>query len=248
MYERQTERREWMDAAAFDSDMTNDSFRFIEWINRFCGSYGIVWRFVRHEASRLHAERPLRVLDIGSGSCDIPMALCRRAEKRGVRLHVTCVEPNPHALKRARERLPTESPLPLDMCRETITEHCPDEPYDIAIASMLCHHFSDAEIVGLVTRLQMYVRRCLLINDLGRCWPNVLGAKVLTLPLSSIVRHDAVLSVKRGFLPTELRALLEPLPGVHVSCRWAWPCRVLATVRYEAAGSAFPLNTIPSEL
>ncbi|MBN2449914.1 MAG: methyltransferase domain-containing protein [Lentisphaeria bacterium] len=233
---------ERMDSEAFDEVLARSSFRFIERVNRWFGGSRIVWEFVRAEAARLRARRPLRVLDIGSGSCDIPMDVCARAARQGIDVTFTCVEHNPQAVTRARERLDARPGLPIRVACEDIRRHRPAALYDAAVGSMVFHHLRDAEIPPLLGALREMVSGGILINDLERCWPNWLGAHILCLRECPDVRHDATLSVRRGFRLGELGALLGEVPGVRAEIRRRWPFRVAAVVRREEAepGMEFP--------
>jgi hypothetical protein len=51
--------------------------------------------------------------------------------------------------------------------------------------------------------------------------------------MSAGVRHDALLSIRRGFKIPELRALLQQLDGVTVSVAPARWFRVAAIIRYN---------------
>ncbi len=221
-----------MDSAAFGGALAEASFRFIEGVNRHLGGERLVWNFVWGEASRLKLMRPLRILDMGSGSCDIPVAVCRRAARAGIALEFVCVEYNSHAVARARRLLSANGDLPITLLHQDIFAHRPGHPYDGAVASMFFHHLGEAAIRELILRLATQVRGRLLINDLGRCWPNYLGAALLALGWPAGVRHDAMVSVKRGFRPAELREMLQRIGVGKFTAGWAWPFRIRAVLDY----------------
>jgi len=237
MFEQRSVAAEHMDSPTFDACLAEQSFRFIERVNRFLGGVRVAWRFVQEEASRLPVGEPLRVLDIGSGSCDIPIAVSQRAARAGIEVRFVCVERDPHAAARARRHLDAAGDLPITLVEGDILEHSPARPYHVAIGSMVFHHFTDGQIRDLVGRLVPRLCERLLINDLVRGWPNYLGAHLLCLVETAGVRHDATLSVRRGFRCGELRDLLAPLPGLQVACDWAWPYRVRAVVEAQTSHS-----------
>ena len=108
----------------------------------------------------------------------------------------------------------------------------PAEPFDYAVGSMFFHHFTEDRIDALLAHLRRFVRRAVLINDLHRGVLNYLVCSIVTLPAERELRHDALLSIRRGFKPDELRTLLrkhDPAPVV----RTAWFCRVAAVVRFD---------------
>jgi hypothetical protein len=87
-----------MDGTDFSPTLAEQSFRFIELVNRFFGGVRTVQRFIMTEAVRMPLGKPLRILDIGSGSCDIPIAICRWAQKYRINIRFTCIENGRQAL------------------------------------------------------------------------------------------------------------------------------------------------------
>jgi len=243
MFKQRSLSEEHMDSPAFDALLADQSFRFIERVNRFLGGARVVWRFVKEEASRLPPGEPLRVLDIGSGSCDIPIAVSHRAARAGIHVQFVCVERDPYAAARARRFLNAAGDLPITLVEGDIFEQAPTRPHHVAVGSMVFHHFTAEQIRELVGRLVPGMCERLLINDLIRSWPNYLGAHVLCLAETAGVRHDAVLSVRRGFRCRELRELLVSLQGLQVACDRVWPYRIRAVV--EAQSGQVSARTTP---
>ena len=122
---------------------------------------------------------PLRILDIGSGSCDIPLAVSRWARAHGIPLHFTCLEMAGHAVDIARGQLARAGDPAVQLLQEDAFTHQPAEPYDCAVASMCFHHFSNAQILTLLRRLRGFVRNSVLINDLRRSRLASLAARLL---------------------------------------------------------------------
>jgi len=124
--------------------------------------------------------------------------------------------------------------------QQDVFSHQPQEPYDLAVASMCFHHFSDEQILDLVQRLRAFVRSGLLINDLRRSLPALAGAGLL-LALSGApagVRHDALLSIRRGFKADELKTLLRRLPGISVRVTHEPWFRIAAVIDFTHGDTA----------
>jgi 2-polyprenyl-3-methyl-5-hydroxy-6-metoxy-1,4-benzoquinol methylase len=210
------------------------SYRFMETVNHHFGGIRIVRNYLAAEAAGNFNGGPLRILDIGSGSCDIPLAVARWAHAAGIHVQITGLEIAGNAVDIALGRLAQAGQPPVQILHEDIFSHQPTEPYDCAVASMCFHHFSNAEIITLVKRLQGFVRNSLLINDLRRCLLSSLAARLLLSNTRALagVRHDALLSIRRGFKIQELKALLQPLDNVSVSVEPAPWFRVAAVIRF----------------
>jgi len=233
MLENRSTESEYLDSADCDPELAGESYRFMEKVNRFFGGISNVRRFIEEESKGRRSNSPMRILDIGSGSCDIPIALSRWARLRGIPVRFTCLEINGPALKMANEKIKSSGETSIELLQEDVFTHQPDEPYDCAVASMCFHHFDDEGIVALMKRLRGFVRRSVLVNDLRRSPLASFGVTQLTAFSHDGVRHDARLSVRRGFKVCELRNLLMRLENVSVKVSHAWLFRICAVVRFE---------------
>jgi hypothetical protein len=225
---------ELLDRPDCSQALAADSYRFMGMINRRFGGTRMVRRFLAAEVAGRRVGVPVRVLDIGSGSCDIPLAVSQWARVSCVPLHFTCLERAGPAADIARERLAQACDPAVQLLQEDVFSHRPVEPYDCAVASMCFHHFSDAQILTLLQRLRGFVHNSLLINDLQRSRLASLAARPLLVGTPAGVRHDALLSIRRGFKVNELSALLGQLDNATVTVAPARWFRIAAVVRFTS--------------
>ena len=225
---------EFLDRQDCSPELFAASFQFIEMINLYFGGISVVRRFLAAETAGRPPGTPFRVLDIGSGSCDIPLAVLRWARKKGISLHFTCLEMSGCAVDIARAKISKAGNPPLRLLQEDAFTHQPDEQYDFATASMCFHHFSDAQILTLIERLRGFVHNSVLINDLLRSELAALAVRLLLVNRSAGVRHDTLLSIQRGFKVKELHTLLRKLDNVTVTVNPAPWFRVAAVIRFKS--------------
>lgn len=102
---------------------------------------------------------------------------------------------------------------------------------DVIFSSLFCHHFTDDE---LVTQLRWMNENSVVgffINDLHRHPLAYYSIKLLTQAFSRsyLVRNDAPLSVRRGFVRRDWERLFAKA-GIGVyQCNWRWAFRWLVT-------------------
>lgn len=231
---------EFLDRADCDPALAAASYRFMEMVNARFGGIRIVRRFLATETAGRYTGAPFRILDIGSGSCDIPLAVSRWARTYDIPLHFTCLEMAGHAVDIARGQLARAGNPAVQLLQEDVFTHQPAEPYDWAVASMCFHHFSDVKILALIKRLRGFVRNSVLINDLRRSRLASLATRLLLTGTDTPagVRHDALLSIRRGFNISELSSLLRQLDSVTVLVEPAHWFRVAAIIRFNPGESA----------
>ncbi len=81
MFDARATKTEFLDEVDCDPSLAAASYRFMEGVNGYFGGTDVVRRFLSVEAKRWDVSSPLRMLDIGSGSCDIPLAVSRWARR-----------------------------------------------------------------------------------------------------------------------------------------------------------------------
>lgn len=235
MFESRATATEFLDRTDCDPALAAASYRFMETVNARFGGIRIVRRFLATETAGRYTGGPFRILDIGSGSCDIPLAVSRWARTYDIPLHFTCLETAGHAVEIARGQLARAGNPAVQLLQGDAFSHQPAEPYDWAVASMCFHHFSEAQILTLLQRLRGFVLNSVLINDLRRSRLASLATRLLLAGTDTPagVRHDALLSIRRGFNISELSSLLRQLDRVTVSVEPARWFRVAAIIRFN---------------
>ncbi|MCU0917201.1 MAG: methyltransferase domain-containing protein [Planctomycetes bacterium] len=204
----------------------------------------MVRRFLARELGTLPRGHTVTILDIGSGDCDIPLAVRRWADRRGHQVRFTCLDHDAQAVALARQQIARCGGGTVEAIQTDVFTYQPTGTFDYAVGSMTFHHFTDDEIDRLIRHLRGFVRRALLINDLDRCLLNYLACFLLALPVDWAIRHDGLLSTRRGFRPPELARFLAKQDPMAV-VRRQWFRRVAAVVRFDRR-CIFSLTCDPS--
>src|SRR5687768_17123536 len=116
------------------------ALRSLRGLNRHFGSYRILSHFLRRWIKR---DDKLRVLDLATGSADIPRLVADHARRVGAETEIVAVDFQPATLETAR-RLSAGYPEIVCECADVLTFESA-EPFDIVICSLALHHFSDED-------------------------------------------------------------------------------------------------------
>lgn len=173
----------------------------IRLVNDLLGSARAARGFLEAELAVANG-RPLRVLDIGSGVCDLPLALGRWARGRGLDIRFTCVESSRAAFRLAEPNLASGGAA-IELVQEDIFRHRPAQPYDCAIGNLFFRTLSGPGILTLAEHLRRIVRRSVLIHDL-----------------------------RRGLRAGDVQTLLRSVPGAIVQARPRLSPGVLAVLTF----------------
>jgi ubiquinone/menaquinone biosynthesis C-methylase UbiE len=163
---------------------------------------------VRHFLRRwIQSGNQLRILDLATGSGDIPRLAVDYARNVGAEITIDAVDFQASTVEIATQ---------LSRDYPEIRFHCADihsfgdeNSYDVVLFSLALHHFGDAEAVTLLRRCRMLSREKVLVADLCRGWFAKLGVDLITATIfrEAMTRNDARVSVERAFSFKELDQL-----------------------------------------
>lgn len=156
--------------------------------------------------------RTIRLLDVGTGGADIPLALLADWRRRGLDGHVTAVDSRAEVLAAAiTERPELEGIAGIELVQaDGLALPFEDRSFDIAHASLVLHHFDPAGATALVGEMARVASIGIVINDLARGRMAWLGAWLLAHAFTAnrLTRHDGPLSVRRAYTLDESQRLV----------------------------------------
>lgn len=202
------------------------TLRFIRLVNRRLGGTAALLRHLQSWSSRWPRDRDITLLDLGTGSADIPIAAVRWARRAGYALRITAVDLHPGTLDLARGHIAANpdvadhiSLLHADALR--LSDKFPARSFDYVHAGMFLHHLGDVEVRTALAIMDKLASRGIIWNDLLRSRIALTAANILTLAAPRFVRHDALASIRAAFTPAEVRDIARRLDlgyaGIHTS-------------------------------
>jgi len=180
--------------------------RNIRQLNRYFGSYALIEHFLRRW---IPPAAQLRVLDLATGSGDIPRLVIDHARRVRATVTVDAIDQQESTVKIARDL--SASYPEIDFKTGDVLTFNDGARYDIVLCSLALHHFGDDAAVQLLKRCRELSRRYVLVSDLRRGLLATIGAYLLTAFIfrDPMTRTDARLSAARAFSFREFRSLAE---------------------------------------
>ena len=185
----------------------------------------------------------LRVLDVGAGSCDIPLALIA-AEGPWRSVHVTATDSRPEVLAAARRiepALAARAEIEL-LVADGRSLPFADDAFDVAHASLVLHHLDPGDALALLRELARVARLGIVVNDLQRGVVNWLGAWLVlhALTRNRFTLHDGPLSVRRAYTRAEMRNLLataglRPIEELAAFAGHRWAIAAVPSTEHDQA-------------
>jgi ubiquinone/menaquinone biosynthesis C-methylase UbiE len=225
---------EHLDGSLADSAVLDGNLRDLRRVNRRFGGADLSLRALHGAvATSGWAEADtLRVLDVGAGACDIPLAI---AEAKGPwrSVEVTAVDSRPEVLAGARRIEPrlARREAPRLLVADGRSLPFQDGEFDVAHASLVLHHLDAGGAMTLLRELARVARIGIVVNDLERGFLNWLGAWLVlhAMTRNRFTLHDGPLSVRRSYTRGEMLGLiaeagLRPVTEVRAFAghRWAF--------------------------
>ncbi len=217
MFKQRSKQKELLDGKVEREDLVQNLKELHE-INKLLGGYNISLSALK----TIDTQNKVLV-DIGSGGGDTLEEIRKWSVSQkqtmtliGIDLKADCVEYSKSHLNKSLTFIEDDY--------RNIGAHLSN--VDIIHACLFTHHLTNDEITELI-ELAKNKNSVLIINDLNRNSIAYYGIKLLTRVFSKshLVKHDAPLSVLRGFTKKEWKNLIQSAGATNYSIKWKWAFR-----------------------
>lgn len=213
---------EKMDQPDVDAGEIRQALRELEIINKFLGGYHVIKDALEKIKWDNHT---MTIVDLGCGGGDLLCAIADWAEKSERKVKLIGIDWNPVMTEFARERAANYRNIEFNTM-SVHDDHLLNLNADIAMSSLFCHHFDNAELVKLIRRMNQIASRAVIINDIHRHWMAYHSIHLITALFSKtyLVKYDAPLSVARSLTRREWKNILftAGINEYRLSWMWAW--------------------------
>ena len=202
---------ELLDSDACSPEDVRTSLRDIALVNRWFGGVATAQKLIQ-KVGRVTGLRHFSLLEVAAGTGEVTHLVREKLARRGITLDITLLD-------RARSHLPKRSGA---IVADALALPFRDSAFDLVSCNLFAHHLAPDALSSFVREAIRVSRRAVLINDLVRN-PLHLALVYAGFPLmrSAISRADGVASVRRAYVPEELRQIISsavsPAPRVDIS-------------------------------
>jgi SAM-dependent methyltransferase len=175
------------------------SLRDLSRINRWFGGVATTRKLIERVAAAT-GKKHFSLLEVAAGFGEVPKVSGEQLARRGITLEVTCLD-------RVRSHL---LPGNHSVVADALALPFPDGSFDLVSCSLFAHHLEPAELARFASEALRVCRCAMLINDLIRHRLH-LALVYAGFPLmrSYVSRVDGVASVRRAYVPEEMREILR---------------------------------------
>ncbi len=201
---------ELLDGVGHDPVELAENLDDIRKVNQLGGGTRVVLRHLPGLLEGLPWDRPVEILDLGTGSADIPVAIADWLRPRNRAARIVASDFSDEVLAAARRRIGRRHEIATARY-DALAVPLLDRAVDVVLSSLTMHHFEPEEAVRLLREMHRLGRAGFILNDIARSAPGYAAAWVSSRlgTRNRLTRHDMPLSVRRAYSPAELRALLD---------------------------------------
>jgi ubiquinone/menaquinone biosynthesis C-methylase UbiE len=211
---------EIMDDFSIQDERIDSALHELRTINILLGGKATTEKGFRILRKKKSLTDRLSVLDAGAGGADV-------FGNKSDEFSITALDKNPRTCEYLREH--TNHTI---ICGDAQDIPLRDKSFDVVHVSLFLHHFTEEQVVGLMMSFSRIARHGIIINDLRRSWFALTGIKILTLLFSrsTMVKHDAPLSIQRGFTKKELLQIFDRCSLNNFIIKRTWAFRWLVVI------------------
>jgi ubiquinone/menaquinone biosynthesis C-methylase UbiE len=224
---RRVDNPELLDSDDCPAEEVAKSLQDLSSINRRFGGVSTTRALIQRVTAET-GKKNLSILEVAAGFGEVPRLAAEQLAQHGIRLELTLLDiKRSHLLSGERSVVADARALPF-----------PDNSFDLVSCSLFAHHLQPPEVAEFVREAVRVGRYALLINDLVR-HPLHLGFVYAAFPLmrSYVSRYDGVVSVRRAYVPKEMREMIASAfpngsaPRIEISRHFLFRMGVIAWKR-----------------
>lgn len=222
---------ELLDQGTMPSPEVRRSLLDLRRVNRLFGGRKILTAAVLGEALRLGLNR-FSILDIASGSCDVPLAVLDAAQERGFDAHAFALEYWHRHLAMFRSDW-KDRPNLQPVCADAFCAPFADRAFDFVTCSLFFHHLTEDRAIALLSQMNCWARHAIIVSDLERHPVPYYFFRAFSrfFTLSPVSRVDGEISLRQSFRRKELECIAERSGLKNYTVLRRWPFRLLLVAR-----------------
>lgn len=220
-----TQEAEIMDDFSLQGEELREALDQIARINQLLGGNKVTLEGIK-KVMQSNKTETITIADIGCGNGDMLRMLSDFAQKNELDFKLIGVDANKFTINYAK-KLSVTYPNIDYQCVDIFSEDFKNLKFDIILCTLTLHHFTNEQILNIITTFKNNAKTGIIINDLHR---SKLAYRLFELicfifKLNKMSRQDGLVSILRGFKKNELEEFSKKLNLKNYNINWKWAFR-----------------------
>lgn len=195
--------QEFMDDPGADVGELDRGLAFIRFVNRRLGGTHSVLSTLRPWLLQWPKDLPIRLLDIATGSADIPLAMLAMGKNLGLTMRIAALDLHAATLRLAGAHIGTCPAVQL-LRGDAMRLPLADGSVDFVTCSLFLHHLTTPQAAMVLREMVRVARHGWILSDLVRSRWALAAISAMTVFSPRLHRHDARVSVAKGWKRAEI--------------------------------------------
>jgi 2-polyprenyl-3-methyl-5-hydroxy-6-metoxy-1,4-benzoquinol methylase len=220
-----TQEAEIMDDFSLQGEELREALDQITRINQLLGGNKVTLEGIKKVIPSNKTET-ITIADIGCGNGDMLRMLSDFAQKNKLDFKLIGIDANEFTINYAK-KLSVNYPNIDYQCVDIFSEDFKTLKFDIIVCTLTLHHFTNEQILNIITTFRDNAKTGIIINDLHR---SKLAYRLFELicfifKLNRMSRQDGLVSILRGFKKNEIEEFSKKLNLKNYNINWKWAFR-----------------------
>jgi 2-polyprenyl-3-methyl-5-hydroxy-6-metoxy-1,4-benzoquinol methylase len=221
-----TQETEIMDDFSLQGEELRDALDQIARINQLLGGNKVILQGLKIFLEQSDTAKMITIADIGCGNGDMLRMLAKFGQKNKLNFQLTGIDANEFTVDYAKKLSKDYSNIQYK-CVDIFCEDFKTMKFDIILCTLTLHHFSDEQILKIISIFSNNAQTGIIINDLHRSKIAYRLFEVICaiFRLNRMSREDGLISILRGFRKNELEGFSKKLNLKNYTINWKWAFR-----------------------
>jgi 2-polyprenyl-3-methyl-5-hydroxy-6-metoxy-1,4-benzoquinol methylase len=216
-----------MDDLAMEGELLRDTLEHLAKVNKWLGGYQSTLGALEKLIHTLPLDQQITLIDIGCGGGDTLRKIADFGRKQQRNFKLIGVDAYAFIINYAKEKS-TKYPEISYFSQNVFSAEFSELSYDIALFNLVLHHFSDDEIIRLLSAVSGKAGVGVIVNDLHRSALAYYLFQLVCLTISNpMARDDGLTSILKGFKRKDFIRFSQKLNVKNYVIHWKWAFRYL---------------------
>jgi len=152
-FSQRSKEIEIMDDLDFHDEVVFQTLRELDFINQWLGGNAVTLSAIEKVWREIPKDKSISIMDLGCGSSEMLRLIAKKAIHQNRTVQLTGIDANPHIVDYAKNHASDFVNIRFEALN-IFSNEFRSQSFDIVIATLFLHHFSDEELIPLFASLK----------------------------------------------------------------------------------------------